>query len=74
MFDPTREAHHDWTAACAALVSAEQSGLPDADLEKLADEIISCRLGLADRPAEGAVSPAGPDGQLPLFEPASIGG
>jgi hypothetical protein len=72
MFDPTREAHHDWTAACAALVNAEQAGLPEGHLEMLADEIISCRLPLADRPAESAVAPAGVDGQLPLFESASI--
>jgi hypothetical protein len=72
MFDSTRDAHDDWTAACAALVSAEQAGLPDAHLEKLADEIISCRLRLADGPAEGAVFPATVDEQLPLFETASI--
>jgi hypothetical protein len=73
MNDPMRNAQHDWTAACAALVSAEQAGLPDSHLEKLADEIISCRLRLAEGPAGSAVSSATPDEQLSLFETASVG-
>lgn len=72
MNDPMRNAHHDWTAACAALVSAEQAGLPDSHLEKLADEIISCRLRLAEGSA-GRASAATLAEQLSLFETASVG-
>jgi hypothetical protein len=47
------EAMASWMAACAALVTAEQSGLPEADLEELADEVISCKLRLAKERALG---------------------
>jgi hypothetical protein len=65
-----------WVAACTALVTAEQSGLPEAHLEELADEVIFCKLRLARERAHHeelmtAVAPAGPE-QL-MLEGMSIG-
>jgi hypothetical protein len=63
----------NWVAACEALVTAEQSGLPEAHLEQLADEVISCKLRLARERAGQSVAGASPvDPEQLLFEGMSI--
>ena len=38
-----------WQSACAALASAERAGLPEAELERLADQVINSSLLLGRR-------------------------
>ena len=38
-----------WQSACAALANAERAGLPETELERLADQVISSSLLLGRR-------------------------